>query len=245
MDVKFLTGEPALTVGGALVVADLHLGIELEFRKAGMRMPSQTHVLRKRLETLLEKSKTKELVVCGDLKHKVPGTTFQEEKEIPEFLSRFDKVLIARGNHDADLKPLLPPEATMHPSGGFLQGKTFFVHGHAWPSPAFLEADTMVAGHVQPQIEITDQLGYTWREQVWVRASLDREMVEERYGKNKQYGRSKGLPKLIILPSFNPLAGGLALNKKARNSPLLKIANLKKAKLYLLDGTFLGELGKM
>ena len=264
---KFLANQPALLLGKTLVVSDIHLGIEHEYRSRGIRMPSQTAAMKVRLETLLKQTKASRLIICGDLKHKVPGTTFQEQKELPEFLKSIRaRIEIAQGNHDADLKPLLPPQVRLHSTRGFLHQEAYCTHGHTWPDPEFLKAKAVVMGHVQPQIEIRDKLGYCWREQVWVRAALDKKKIQAQYPKVRL---PNGLPELIILPSFNPLAGGLALNaafsKKpapkrellcpspslrntstiSRLSPLLKLANMKKAKIHLLDGTLLGELGRL
>ena len=77
---KFITGEPALMVGKALVVADLHIGIEHEFRQAGLKVPSQLEGIVKRIDALIEKNKADRLIILGDVKHKVPGVSWQEEK---------------------------------------------------------------------------------------------------------------------------------------------------------------------
>jgi len=254
---KFISGEPAVLAGETLVVSDLHIGIEHGFRRAGIKMPSQTRSMKERLDSLIKKTKAKRLVILGDVKHKVPGSTFQEEREIPEFLEHFSKKVkleIVPGNHDADLKRLVSKKIKIHPSKGILKDKIYFMHGHAWPDSSFLDADFLVMGHVQPQIEIKDKLGYVWRERVWVRAELDRKKSVELFGKKGKTKSSKvrldsgqRLPELIVLSSFNKMSGGLALNKKEklRESPVLKLAKLNKTRIYLLDGTFLGELRKL
>jgi len=241
---KFIANEPALLEGRTLVVSDLHIGIELEYRRSGIKIPSQTALMEKRLDSLLNLTKATTLLICGDLKHKVPGISLQEQREIPEFLKHFTKkvkVEIVQGNHDADLKPLLPRGVRLHPASGVLKGSTFYMHGHARPSTSFLKTKHLVIGHVQPQIEIKDKLGYVWREQVWVQAGLDKKKIKE------HFKTTSHVPELTIIPSFNPMAGGLALNKKetVRHSPVLKMTKLNQAKLYLLDGTFLGALRRL
>lgn len=243
--VKFLWGEPALLMGKNLIVSDLHIGIEYEYWQAGIKLPSQTEAMKKRLDSLLKETKARSLLICGDFKHKVPGMTYQEQKEIPAFLEHFSnqvRIEIAPGNHDADLRPLLPQAVKLHSSKGFLKDGSYYTHGHTWPDPLFLTARFLIIGHIQPQIEIKDKLGYTWREPVWVRVPLSKKKVQEKYKTSPS-----PLPELIILPSFNPMVGGLALNKKEaiRESPLLKLASLKKARITMLDGTFLGELRKL
>lgn len=241
---KFLWDGPALLVDRTLVVTDLHVGIEYEYWKSGIKIPSQTKNMRTRIDALLKKTKATTLLICGDFKHKVPGITYQEEREIPGFLEHFAKsvaVEIAPGNHDADLHRLTPEGVVIHPATGILKGKTFFFHGHTWPGPGFTEAETLVMGHLQPQLEIRDKLGYVWREQVWVTAPLNKATVKEKY-------QHRGaVPDAIVVPSFNPMAGGLALNKprKGKDSPLTKLLKLPKAEIHLLDGTFLGELSTL
>ena len=40
MKMKFLT-EPAMMIGNALVISDLHIGLEYEIYKSGITVPSQ------------------------------------------------------------------------------------------------------------------------------------------------------------------------------------------------------------
>jgi metallophosphoesterase superfamily enzyme len=52
---------------------------------------------------------------------------------------------------------------------------------------------------------------------------------------------------MIIVPAFNDLCGGLSLNEPQENEdgPVLTMADLDRARIYLLDGTDLGNLGSM
>lgn len=244
---KFITGQPALLLRGrVLVIGDLHLGIEYEFRKAGVRLPHRTDKLLEKTRGLVRQTKAKRLIILGDVKHKVPGLSFQEEREIPHFLNQLDRIVdveIVPGNHDGQLQRLVP-NIKFHPSQGLLLGKTYLAHGHSWPSPDFLRADQVIIGHNHPMIEFRDKLGYVWREPVWVRAGLDRKKLAARYGKVRKP------PELVVFPTFNDFAGGRAVNsfygkKGAFMGPLAKCARPRSAKIYLLDGTYLGELGRL
>jgi putative SbcD/Mre11-related phosphoesterase len=243
---RFVTNEPALLIGRTLVVSDLHLGIEYEFYQSGIKVPSQTEKIQKRLDRLLDVTKAKALVFLGDTKHKVPGISYQETREIPELLDHFSgrvRVVCIMGNHDPGLEDLAPKGVEIRPTEGFLLGNVYLNHGHTWPGKDFLKAKFIVIGHLQPQIQFRNRLGYVWREHVWARTSLNKDKLKKRYGK------VRNLPELIIMPAFNPFAGGLTLNKKGifeerdkHNGPIVKTADTKKAKIYLLDGTYLGEL---
>jgi len=243
---KFITNEPALLMEKTLIVSDLHLGIEYEFYQSGIKVPSQTEKIKQKLDSLLRVTKAKTLIFLGDTKHKVPGISYQEMREIPELLEYFSsktKLICVMGNHDPGLEDLAPKTVSLRPTQGFLLDNIYLNHGHTWPAKDFLKAKYIVIGHVQPQIEFRDRLGYVWREQVWLRAELNKTKLKEKYGK------IKNLPELIIMPAFNPFAGGHAINRKVEvkehANPLVKCANMKKAKIYLLDGTYLGELGKL
>jgi putative SbcD/Mre11-related phosphoesterase len=234
MEIKFVTGEAAALVGRSLVVTDLHIGIEYEFWERGIKLPSQTEKMKSRIESLIKETNAERLVILGDVKHKVPGMSFQERKEVPEFLDHFAKkteVHVIPGNHDGDLKKIVSRKIKIHPAKGFMEGGVYFTHGHTNPVKQFLKAEYILSGHVQPQIEFKSKLGYVWREKAWVRSGEG--------------------PELIILPGFNEFSGGLSLNKKdktlrdEKSSPIAKLANMEKARIYLLDGTFLGELGNL
>jgi putative SbcD/Mre11-related phosphoesterase len=241
---RFVTGEPALVVGDALVVADLHIGIEAEFRRAGVHVPSQTKAMVERLDRLIERTGAKRLVIIGDVKHRVPGTSFQELKELPGFflhLSRKVKVEVVPGNHDTNLKALAP-KAVIHPSAGVMAGDAWLCHGHAWPPAGFLKARYIIIGHSHPQFEFRNSLGYRWLEPVWVKAPFRRQALARRF-KTASKGR---LPELIVMPSFNPFAGGAAVNRERKQEellgPVIKAADMGKAEVSLLDGTLLGKV---
>jgi putative SbcD/Mre11-related phosphoesterase len=251
MEPKFVTGKPALLIGRTLVVADLHIGVEHEYYMSGIRIPSNTESMRKEMEKLAESTKARELVILGDVKHKVPGVSGQELREIPGFLRSLGtklEVHVIPGNHDPGLKDFIPENVSLRSGKGFGTGECYFLHGHAWPSSEFLESKYVFVGHEHPQIEFRDSLGYRFLEPVWIRAELDRKKLE------RKYKLPESLPELIVLPGFNRLSGGIAMNspvsgiEKAHETyhagigTLVRSAKLPSSKIYLLDGTFLGEL---
>jgi len=250
--IKFVTGQPAALVNDTLVIADLHIGVEYGYYKSGIRIPSNTMSMLKAVDELLSLTGAKKLVMLGDVKHKVPGSTRQELREIPEFLAELGRkaaIDITPGNHDSDLKNFLPESVRLHPSSGFAKDGFFFLHGHAWPDEKFLKADYVLVGHEHPQIEFRDKLGHRFYEQVWIRAELDREKLADKYGRIPAK-----LPELIMVPKFNRLSGGISMNypvpeieREHKNEQsgigaLVRSSRLRTAKVYMLDGTFLGEL---
>ena len=83
---KFITNEPAVLFGKTLVIADLHIGVEYELYKSGIRIPKQTDKLLARIKNLLKTTKANRLVLLGDLKHFIPYLSIQEIKELPKFI---------------------------------------------------------------------------------------------------------------------------------------------------------------
>ena len=245
MEPRFVAGHPAIRIGRILVVSDLHIGIEHEFRRSGINLLSQTDRMLSRLEKLIRIAKAGKLIVIGDVKHKVPGTSWQEEREIPAFfrkLAGMVRVEIVPGNHDDGIANLVPREVKVHPSEGFLEGCVYLSHGHSWPSESVLKAEHVIIGHTQPQVEIRDSLGYRWADPVWVKANIPGKSLA------KRYKRESGDKNLIVIPAFNEFAGGMPVNRESGKrfiSPVLGLAEMKKAGIYLLDGTYLGRLSSI
>lgn len=217
---QFVPNKPALLLHDALVVADLHIGLEQELHSKGVRLPSFTKQMLSDITWLIENSRAKKLFVLGDLKHRIASLSQQEAKEIPLFLSALGELAdltIVLGNHDAGLKPLLKGIET-HDSHGFLYRRNLLFHGHAKPIPDELsEAKQLIASHWHPVFKFRDPIGGRTVEKVWVEA----------------HAFSKPL---LIMPSFNRLLGGVTLDKVDE-----KWVDLKDAKITLLDGTYLGE----
>ncbi len=243
MKIKFLD-DCALFIKNSLVIADLHIGIEYEMFKNGIVIPSQVERLEKRIDSMIKKTKAKKLIILGDIKHKVPGITWQEYKEIPSFFKHFSKlkVICVKGNHDSFLERLAPKHVEIYSSKGFSFSEFAFLHGHAWPSKKLLKCKYLIIAHVHPAIEFWSGR-FRSVEPCWLRCEIDKEKLE------KKYGVESNLKHGIIMPAFNHLIGGMAFNSENFEplGPLLKNKILKweNAEVYLLDGTYLGSLDKL
>lgn len=223
-----------------LVAADLHLGLEHELWMGGVSIPSQTEKILARLQGYVAEIAPDRLLLLGDLKHNVPKTSWQERREIPDFLRRLSamvKVEIVPGNHDSNLADMAPLGVRMRPSSGFVLDGVGYFHGHTWPDEEIMRADRLVAGHLHPAVRLKDPLGCSLTRPVWARAPLLPESVQGHYG----FASSA---EIIIVPAFNDLCGGLPLNEPAEDlrGPLLTMVDCEHARLYLQDGTDLGLL---
>jgi len=239
-------GAPLLLAEGKerlLIASDLHLGLEHELWLGGVSIPSQTRKILALLKGYLDMIMPDRLLILGDLKHNVPKTSWQERREVPDFLRQLSaqvRVDIVSGNHDSNLADMAPLGVRVHPSTGIVREGRGYFHGHTWPEEKIVRSGFMVAAHLHPAVRLKDPLGNFQTHPVWARAPIQPEVVEEHYG-----FVSSG--EIIIMPAFNPLCGGLALNEPAEDmrGPLLAMANMEHARLYLLDGTDLGLLAEI
>lgn len=233
--------EPAILVGGSiLVVADLHIGIEAELNLAGIFLPSQTDKMAQRIVRTADEVDAEKLIVLGDVKHYIPATAALERRDLPRFfeavLGSFKEVHVAVGNHDAMLRPHVPKAVKFHRPGGFAIGQAGFVHGHEWPFPSVAGCKTLFMGHNHPAIAMVDELGGRSFRPCWVRYKFRKHVK----------GHSVMPREGVLVPSFNELCGGVAVNDVGTRllGPLVTdgVADLAGADVHLLDGTYLGRL---
>jgi putative SbcD/Mre11-related phosphoesterase len=227
-----------------LVAADIHLGLEYELWQCGVSIPSQTKRLQELLLGKITEIDPDRLVLLGDIKHNVPKTSWQEKQEVPSFLRSLSKEVeidLVPGNHDGGLANLAPPGTRVQPSSGYILDGVGYFHGHTWPDAELFCCDMLVAGHIHPAVRLRDPLGHSITRPAWVRAPICAGCVEAHYKKRLP------VPEMIIVPAFNDLCGGLSLNEPQENEdgPVLTMASLDKARIYLLDGTDLGDLGSI
>jgi len=250
MAVRFISDYPAVFIPEekTLVIAELHLGLEHELYKKGITIPPQREKFQEILDKLLKLTNAKTLVILGDIKHKVPGMSIREEREIPKFLDYLKEkvnIILVKGNHDAEIEKIVPKGIKIYGSRGFKLGKYGFFHGHAWPSKRLLQCDYLFMAHLHPALEFADKFGFRNIEQVWIKGRLNAEKVKEKY-KIKRTGKLNA----IVMPTFNKLLGNIDVNKliekEYSDSVIMnKLMDMKKSKAYLLDGTLLGSLEQL
>lgn len=257
IEIEPLFDEPALVVTNetkALVIADIHLGIEWDLYRSGFSIPSRMKRGLERILAYMEKVSPDRVILLGDVKHNVPQISWQERDEIPYFLSAICEhaaVDIFPGNHDGGIELLVPADRdiTVHPARGSIIEEVAYFHGHTWPDPALLKTRHMITAHNHPTIRLTDSLGYATVEQSWIRTHLELQILQKHFAglELKKENGSWNDPEVIIVPSFNELCGGIAFNESLHDDllgPLFssKGVDIDNAEAYLLDGTKLGKL---
>jgi metallophosphoesterase superfamily enzyme len=256
---RFLHGVPALIIGDALIVADVHSGIEERLNKGGSRVSGITGGMRDELSSLLSETGASRLIVLGDAKEEIIGIS-EQTMQFYSSLSEQARVTVLKGNHDGGLERIASErlevkddEVLFEPDAGKKAKKLSFglCHGHAWPPEQLMKCDFLVIAHQHPQIEISEKprksglrqadFNYSHREQAWLIAEPDWKKLPSRYP-----GANKAI-KLVIVPSFNPLVGSGRAGTGRGLGPLLKnnIFKLGHAKAYRLDGTCLGKLSDL
>lgn len=235
-----IPNEPALLIGknDILVVADLHIGIEHELYEQGVHVASQTQPMIQRLLKTIQHYKPKNTLLLGDIKHTIPSSTSQEQKDIHNLLSsikQYSALHIVPGNHDGGIKTLLPSDSILHPSDGCILQDIGFIHGHRWPKKELMTQDCIVIGHTHPSIQLTDRLGYKTYEPCWLHGKSTSLVSIKHY-------KLDNTPLIIVLPAYNHFCGGIAVNKESLVGPFSKLLNRKQTDVYLLDGSLLGKL---
>ncbi len=257
-----------------LLIADPHLGWEMQLQKKGIHVPSQTAKILKKLTTIITKYKPDKLVILGDVKYTVVSHEFGEWQDIPDFFHKLEgcigSIAIVRGNHDANLEPLLPENVELLPATGAVIGDVGVFHGHKWPSPALLGCKTLVMGHLHPVVVFRDPTGCKITRQVWMKTKCDAEAlakillqksgvkIETSVAETlkKHYSIKAKATEIFIMPSFNDFLGGRPVNEtrprkeigsEALIGPVLRseAVDVDEAELYLLDGTYLGTLNQL
>ncbi len=233
-------GIPALCADDALIIGDLHIGIEAHLLKKGVHLTSRTENMLSAINAASTVN-TDRIIVIGDVKDSVPGSSFQEFTEIPAFfdslLENYSKVEVVRGNHDTELERFLPYRVRVHPATGMRFGDLGLVHGHTWPSSRVMSSKILVMGHEHPTVLFKDGIGSTVSEPCWLRGRFRQDVPDSRY---------TTLPdSFIVVPAFNRLLGGSPINIIGDQllGPVLNsdLVDLDSAHIYLLDGLDLGK----
>ncbi len=257
-----------------LLIADPHLGWEMQLQEKGIHVPSQTSKILNKLTTIICENKPDRLVILGDVKYTVVSHEFGEWRDIPDFFKKLESciksIAVVRGNHDANLEPLLPENVEFLPATGAVIGDVGVFHGHKWPSPALLGCKTLVMGHLHPVVVFRDPTGCKIIRQVWMKAKCDTgaltKILLQKSGLKiegsiaetlkKYYNIRAKAKEIFIMPSFNDFLGGRPVNEtrprkeigsEALIGPVLRsdAVDVDEAELYLLDGTFLGTLNQL
>ena len=246
-----------------LLISDIHLGYEEELAdNRGVQFPPQHPVILKRIESLVKKHEISQLFIIGDVKHTILTDSYYNWEIVPEFteaLAELVETTVVPGNHDGNLKALLPRSINVSDVHGVLIGpkkdQIGLLHGHSWPSVDVIDAKMIVIGHNHPTIRrfrdaSVPEIGRSSRRRyagtvpVVLKSKLDRNCVRRAMGILDIPSDDECV--LITLPSFNELLSGVSINypKSEFQGPLFenKCASLLDSEVFSIDGIFLGSV---
>ncbi|MEM2899372.1 MAG: hypothetical protein QXT63_01130, partial [Thermoplasmata archaeon] len=172
------------------------------------------------------------------------------------------EVHIVKGNHDGGIEHIVPKGVKVHGSEGFVWEGLGLFHGHTWPSENVMRAKVVLMAHIHPKVKLYEGRFSFVTEPCWLRGKwrgLAKGLAKS-MGNELGNGLVKGLGKkryenvdldadVIVMPAYNEYLGGSAVNDTCNKliGPVLAngLFDLENASVYLLDGTYLGEVGSL
>ena len=199
----------------ALVLTDLHLGIEAIMSEDGTFSPfNQTQ---KQIETIsgyLSSIKPKILILNGDIKHSFHEPTRIENRDVKNFLRSIsllvNEIHITKGNHDVFLNWVVRDiqNATFHEDHCVLK-QYFFTHGDkSLPSELSNEIEYVIIGHEHPVLHANVNGFQKVRVPIFLKGPFSNRKAQ-----------------LIVQPSFTDYSSGTPihpLSKENLLSPILR-----------------------
>lgn len=220
-----------------VVVTDLHIGLEAELLDKGVSMPSIVPGMADELLELVEQERADGVILLGDIKHTVGSISKQEWDEIPAFLKRLAAradVYLVPGNHDSNIRHLVPSSVNTVSAKGMTIGDTLLVHGHSMPSDVRSNVSRIVMGHVHPVFVKKGSVIHGQR--VWIYMQGRKEAL---------FAAEQGTIEVVVVPSFNPhlYATGDKHYHRAISPIITRVvqAGVEKCIVATLDGSVVGD----
>ena len=219
-----------LKVDNTFIICDTHIGFEEALNKQGILVPRfQFSEIIKKLERILKAGKIKQIIINGDVKHEFGTISDQEWRhtlQLLDFLSKYGKVILIKGNHDTILGPIAKKrnvEVKDYYITEFSRGKKslkkkiLIIHGDKLNKNIenlIKKTDIIIIGHEHPAITLKEG----------PRVELYKCFLK---------GRFKG-KLLIVQPSFSLVTEGTDVIKEKLLSPFLK-QNLDNFDVYVVE----------
>lgn len=220
-----------------IAVSDLHIGLEAELLAKGVSMSSLTPAMADKLLQLVGQEHADTVLLLGDIKHTLGSINKQEWDEIPPFLKRLTtkaEVYLVPGNHDGNIRHLLPASVNAVSAKGMTLGDTLFVHGHSMPSDMRSNVGRIVMGHVHPVFVKKGSVVHGQRVWIYIQARKD-----------ALFASGEGLVEIVVMPSFNPHLYATGGHYRKSISPIITRVTqgcaVEKCIVATLDGSVVGD----
>lgn len=242
-----IPGKPALIFedaehGTTLVISDLHIGYVYNKNRRGVLLPYKQWPEEDLLE-FVERVRPKRMIIIGDFKDEIFGTSNPLVQRVWKFLARLlaltSSVVIIKGNHDGKLEEIIPENVEVASSKGILvtekhTGKKIgLFHGHAIPALDVMSADITISAHAHPAYAFADEVGSKITEKVWVKAKWKTEEGNERVH--------------LIMPAFNKYIKGYSVDGEFFETIIImkEAIDFQDAEVFTLDGVLIGKIGEL
>ena len=224
-----------------LVVSDLHLGFEAKLNLRGVIVDSKysINMMLEQLRDLIKTTQLEGVILLGDVKSTIRSISKQEWNEVPEFfrtLSGYANIYLIPGNHDTNIRFLIPQNINIMSVKGMVLEETLLIHGHAMPSSARATIKRIVMGHVHPVFSRGNSVLDGRR--IWLYLKVKREKI---------FPGTEGTLDIAIVPSFNKEVPAMVVHKGDAKSisPIINRAleynAIKKALVVTLDGSIVAD----
>jgi uncharacterized protein len=222
-----------------VAVSDLHIGLEAELGNKGITVkPNLVADMVNELSGLVESEKADAIVLLGDVKHTVGSISKQEWDDIPAFLRQLASkadVYLVPGNHDGNIRHLVPNSVNVASAKGMALDDTLLVHGHSMPSDLRSNVSRIVMGHIHPVFLKRESVIHGQR--VWLYLQVKKEALFS----------EQGLVDIVVVPSFNQYlyATGEKYYHKSISPIISRVVNydngVQKCLVATLDGSVVGD----
>ncbi|MBE44953.1 MAG: metallophosphoesterase [Thaumarchaeota archaeon] len=222
-----------------IIISDLHIGFESNLNARGINISSDTYVdeILNDLSSIINKEKPDTIILIGDIKNSVYTITKTEWENVQKFLQRLSeitKVFLVPGNHDGNIRHLVPRNVMMMSGKGMLLDDTLLTHGHTMPSNTSDSINRLIMGHIHPVF--LKEGSVINGQRVWVYLKIN---------KHDLFSNRKGILDIIVMPSFNKYFYNSIHDShyKKSISPIIKktIKNVSEGIVLTLDGSIVGD----
>ena len=224
-----------------LAISDLHIGFESELITKGINIDEQTFFdeITKELADLINSNKIDAVILLGDIKNTIRSISNYEWYIIPQFfkfLSEVTDIYLVPGNHDSNLRFLIPENVNTMGSKGMVLDDTLFIHGHTMPTIAKANIKRIVMGHIHPVFLRNNSMINGQR--VWIYLKLAKKAI---------IPATQGELDIVIVPAFNRYIYAINARHNTKSiSPIIakaiKSNAVRQALLVSLDGSIVGDM---
>ena len=224
-----------------MVISDLHIGFESYIYNRGITFDEEIffeEIIRE-LSDLIKSNRVDAVILLGDLKSTVGSISKQEWHKIPQFLkllSEITDIYFVPGNHDSNIRFLMPENINITSSKGMVLDDTLLIHGHTIPTIARSYVKKIVMGHIHPVFLRHNSVINGQR--VWIYLKIIKEVI---------FPRTQGALDLIIVPAFNRYLYAINERRYTKSiSPIIakaiKSNAVQQALVVSLDGSVVGDM---